>query len=218
MGSVVRIKSMGDRLRRRSGLHHFASIEGLKPRRRWQGLRLRWAAALSASVRMWRWWSNRFLRVLFPPVLLLIGCLAAVVYFSLAGLPLTLVRPNGFEVVPATHFALCDRPPHQDCVIDGDTFYLRNQSVRIADIDAPETHPPRCVSEGMLGARATTRLLRLLDMRTFELWPIDRDEDIYGRKLRKVVQDGRSVGGILVSEGLARKWTGRRMPWCDTAS
>ena len=50
-------------------------------------------------------------------------------------------------------FAMCGRPPHYNCVIDGDTFYLQNQSVRIADIDAPETHRSRCASEAALGAR-----------------------------------------------------------------
>jgi endonuclease YncB( thermonuclease family) len=41
-----------------------------------------------------------------------------------------------------------------------------------------------------------------------------RDEDRYGRKLRVLMQNGESLGGRLVREGLARPWTGRRMPWC----
>jgi micrococcal nuclease len=41
-----------------------------------------------------------------------------------------------------------------------------------------------------------------------------RDEDRYGRKLRVVVRDGRSIGDMLVAEGLARAWTGRREPRC----
>lgn len=41
-----------------------------------------------------------------------------------------------------------------------------------------------------------------------------RDEDRYGRKLHVLSRDGRSLGGILVSEGLARQWTGSRQPWC----
>ena len=42
----------------------------------------------------------------------------------------------------------------------------------------------------------------------------EQDEDRYGRKLRVVVRDGWSLGETLVSEGLARRWTGRRLPWC----
>ena len=36
--------------------------------------------------------------------------------------------------------------------------------------------------------------------------PFGRDEDRYGRKLRVVVRNGRSLGDQLVSEGLARTW------------
>ena len=42
-----------------------------------------------------------------------------------------------------------------------------------------------------------------------------RDEDQYGRKLRMVTRDGRSIGEVLVGEGLARRWEGSRRSWCD---
>jgi micrococcal nuclease len=29
-----------------------------------------------------------------------------------------------------------------------------------------------------------------------------------------VVRDGRSLGDTLIAEGLARRWSGQRMPWC----
>ena len=38
--------------------------------------------------------------------------------------------------------------------------------------------------------------------------PFGRNEDRYGRKLRVVVRNGRSLGDWLVSEGLARTWGG----------
>lgn len=41
-----------------------------------------------------------------------------------------------------------------------------------------------------------------------------RDKDKYGRKLRTLERGGRSLGGILVTEGLARKWVGYRRSWC----
>ena len=46
------------------------------------------------------------------------------------------------------------------------------------------------------------------------LQSIDRDEDSYGRKLRIVLVDGRSVGERLVDEGLARRYAGGRRSWC----
>jgi endonuclease YncB( thermonuclease family) len=99
-------------------------------------------------------------------------------------------------------------------VVDGDTFRAAGETIRIADIDTPETHPPRCAYEAKLGARATRRLQALLAQGPFELERIDRDTDRYGRKLRVVTRGGRSLGDVLVAEGLARTWTGRREPWC----
>jgi endonuclease YncB( thermonuclease family) len=101
-----------------------------------------------------------------------------------------------------------------DCAVDGDTIWLKGVKIRIADIDAPETHDPRCASEKDLGDRATTRLHDLLESGPITLKPVDRDEDVYGRKLRIVVVNGTSVGDMLVSDGLARKWDGHRHPWC----
>jgi micrococcal nuclease len=100
-------------------------------------------------------------------------------------------------------------------VIDGDTFDYGGTRVRIADIDTPEL-AGRCAEEVALAARATARLRTLLAAGPFELHPSGdgRDADIYGRKLRIVTRHGRSVGGQLVAEGLARIWTGRRQPWC----
>lgn len=102
-----------------------------------------------------------------------------------------------------------------NCVVDGDTLWTAGVKVRIADIDAPEIGKPQCASEKALGERATVRLIELVNSGPFAMqsWP-GRDEDRYGRKLRVLVQDGRSLGDILVSEGLARTWTGKRQPWC----
>lgn len=100
-------------------------------------------------------------------------------------------------------------------VIDGDTFDAAGTRIRVADIDAPEVHG-RCPYETDLAARATIRMRALLDAGPFDLDPLPggRDEDRYGRKLRIVTRGGRSLGNVLVEEGLARTWTGRREPWC----
>ncbi|HYN47113.1 MAG TPA: thermonuclease family protein [Allosphingosinicella sp.] len=99
-------------------------------------------------------------------------------------------------------------------VIDGDTFDYRNIRIRIADIDTPEVRG-QCAYERELAARATTRMRTLLVAGPFELRRTGtRDEDRYGRKLRIVTRGGESLGRILVAEGLAREWTGRREPWC----
>ncbi len=112
-------------------------------------------------------------------------------------------------------FQKCATGTRQACVVDGDTIWLGGQKIRIADIDTPEVSEPKCSSELALGNHATDRMLELINEGPFELrgWP-GRDTDRYGRKLRVLVRDGRSLGDILVSEGLARTWSGRREPWC----
>jgi micrococcal nuclease len=112
-------------------------------------------------------------------------------------------------------FTLCTDAGRTTCVVDGDTFWLAGEKIRIADIDTPEVSQPRCAAERQLGVRATNRLRVLLNAGPFELRTLPgRDEDRYGRKLRVVRRDGRSLGDQLVSEGLARTWSGRREPWC----
>ena len=111
-------------------------------------------------------------------------------------------------------FSLCHSGAGYDCVVDGDTIWLQGHKIRMADIDAPETHGPGCGEEQALGERATLRLQQLLNSGTISLGSYERDEDRYGRKLRLVLVDGANAGDILVSEGLARPYAGGRRPWC----
>ncbi|WP_234029458.1 thermonuclease family protein [Erythrobacter sp. THAF29] len=111
-------------------------------------------------------------------------------------------------------FAVCGMV-RRTCVIDGDTIWLEGVKIRIADIDTPEISQPRCDIEYDLGIRARDRLVVLLNQGEFSAVPIgNRDEDQYGRKLRVLMRDGRSIGDQLVAERLARTWSGRREPWC----
>ena len=111
-------------------------------------------------------------------------------------------------------FGFCHVGGGYNCVVDGDTIWLKGEKIRVADIDAPETHDYRCASEKELGDKATRRLHDLMESGPITLQPIDRDEDSYGRKLRIVLVNGESVGDTLVSEGLVRWYGGGRRPWC----
>ena len=118
------------------------------------------------------------------------------------------------QETPHHNFAVCGLV-RRTCVVDGDTIWLEGVKIRIADIDTPEISQPQCDAEYELGIRARDRLVILLNEGEFSLAPIgNRDEDQYGRKLRVIMRGGRSLGDQLVSEGLARTWTGRREPWC----
>jgi endonuclease YncB( thermonuclease family) len=121
------------------------------------------------------------------------------------------MQPGFYQPI---HFDRCYTGGGRNCVVDGDTFWIDGFKVRVADIDAPETHPPRCAHEADLGYRAAARLQELLNAGPIQMQSGSSDEDRYGRKLRIVVRDGKSLGMQLVSEGLARQWTGSRKPWC----
>ncbi|HEV7287660.1 thermonuclease family protein [Sphingomonas sp.] len=144
--------------------------------------------------------------------MLLVGIVGGLAW---AMLPAAAPAPTAPAPAPRTAFGFCHSGGGTNCVVDGDTFRLAGDKIRIADIDTPETHPARCPEEARLGAAATQRLHALLNSGALTLHPIDRDTDRYGRKLRRVEVNGRGVGDTLVAEGLARPYRGRRMGWCD---
>lgn len=111
-------------------------------------------------------------------------------------------------------FTLCDTGARTTCVVDGDTFWLNGEKVRIADINAPETSRPACHAEAARGAAATRRLIALLNQGPIALSAGARDRDRYGRLLRIVARNEQSLGEQLVAEGLAERWKGRRGNWC----
>ncbi|WP_205214893.1 thermonuclease family protein [Altererythrobacter sp. ZODW24] len=132
-------------------------------------------------------------------------------------LPFALLIPTpatgAAEEVNAT-FLACGAGKRITCVVDGDTFWLRGDKIRIADINTPETHRPGCAVEAALGAQAKRRLTQLLNAGPFALESGKRDTDRYGRLLRTVTRSGKSLGEVLVTEGLAERWNGRRRNWC----
>lgn len=115
----------------------------------------------------------------------------------------------------SAQFSFCGKSRRVNCVVDGDTFWFHAKKIRIADIDAPELSPPRCEIERAKGEAAKRRLLTLLNGGKFSIVSDGRDEDRYGRELRIVTRNGRSIGALLVEENLARRWDGGRRPWCN---
>jgi len=119
----------------------------------------------------------------------------------------------------ATSRATAAQAPASAKVADGDTVTIRGERIRIANIDTPEIHHAQCDAERRLALVAKRRLQSLLDSGRIVITRGDpkdgRQRDRYGRTLATISVDGRDVGDILVEEGLARQWAGRRSPWCD---
>jgi micrococcal nuclease len=82
-------------------------------------------------------------------------------------------------------------------VVDGDTIKSpAGVRYRLVGFDCPETFRAKCDEELALGL-AASRL------------------DKYGRTLATLTVNGRDVGEVLISEGLARAYKGRkRESWC----
>lgn len=139
-----------------------------------------------------------------------------------------LAKPEGLENAQAVPSApplvasssaplpICSGGKRHTCVVDGDTVWISGERIRLADIDAPELDGG-CARERDLAVRSARRLAELLS-RTYEIRrgdPADgRMQDRYGRTLAVIRVGGASVGTILVNEGLAQPWRGRKAQWC----
>lgn len=125
-------------------------------------------------------------------------------------------RPPAILLAAAVSLTACGEPYRNAYVIDGDTFDVAGERVRISNIDAPELGTSHCLAELDLALAAAFRLRELLR----DGFYLDREgTDAYGRTLAAVAMaDGlrSDVGEILIAEGLARRWTGIRRPWCDS--
>ena len=60
-------------------------------------------------------------------------------------------------------FVFCADSYRTNCVVNGDTFLVLDEKIRMADIDTPELSPPRCEAERIKGEAAKSRLLKLLN-------------------------------------------------------
>lgn len=109
---------------------------------------------------------------------------------------------------------------------DGDSITCDGTNMRdmgdgapdVSGYDTPETRQGRykCEQELALGKAATARMTELLA--TKGVYVIDSGEvDRFDRPLVWVkLADGRSIGGILIKEGHARRWTPNyKASWCS---
>lgn len=103
---------------------------------------------------------------------------------------------------------------YQFTVTDGDTVRVRGDAkgTRLVGFNTPETYKPQCARELELGKRATARLNELVATSNMDLVKVPcackpgtegTKACNYGRSCGVLRADGRDVGRILISEGLA---------------
>jgi len=105
-------------------------------------------------------------------------------------------------------------------VIDGDTFedLDTGDRYRLENIDTPETGSrARCGAERQLGDQATRQARTFItNARSLDVRRTGR-VDRYDRIIAFIQIDGRDLGEMMIAEGLARPWRGRREAWCDAS-
>ncbi|CAN7332906.1 excalibur calcium-binding domain-containing protein [Rhizobium sp. LjRoot254] len=108
-------------------------------------------------------------------------------------------------------------------IVDGDTIKIDGQTIRIVEIDTPESYQPRCEAELVKALDAKERLRQLLDSDEVTFKPTGRDR--YGRTLAKVFAGGTNVGKTLIAEGHALPYQpgaaaklNRLQAWCGPAA
>ena len=103
-------------------------------------------------------------------------------------------------------------------IIDGDTFVLDGERIRLEGPDAPELHKARCPNEKAVAVQATERLQELIG--TGPLLIERHGLDRFGRTLAFVYANGdgeHEVGDILIEERLAVEWKPGRAAWAERA-
>lgn len=109
--------------------------------------------------------------------------------------------------------------------VDGDTVKCDGQNLRpmgdgapyASGFDTPEIGwRARCPAEHRLGVRAFARMSDLLQTTGLIVIDSGRDDRFHRPLVWLMLPDGRSVGSVLIEEGLAAEWfPGYRAGWCE---
>lgn len=178
----------------------------------------------SLLAREGRWWARRFQRDFAFALALVVGFLI----FSMTGKVMSSFSVNtGTQL---TQTMTIGRPSF--AVTDGDTIQVTGEArgTRLVGFNTPETYKPKCDRERDLGNRATARLKEIVATSSVQLRKVacacapgteGTNRCNYGRSCGVLLADGRDVGQILISEGLAVAFICGRTgcpptprPWC----
>lgn len=114
--------------------------------------------------------------------------------------------------VSAAGFPICKGAHRVTCVVDGDTFWLKGEKIRLDGYDSPEMGEPKCARPAAGAVAARTALTELLNSGQVEL--DRRGTDRYGRTLARVNVDGLDIAKAMIGAGHGRRYTPGQKPWC----
>lgn len=108
-------------------------------------------------------------------------------------------------------FSICSSAKRVNCIVDGDTLWIKGEKIRLVEFDTPEVNG-RCSKEKQLADKATRKLQALLNSGG---WYFEGDgKDVYARSLGTLQKQGRNIADAMISSGLARPYHGRKTDWC----
>ncbi|CAN7444907.1 hypothetical protein LJR235_002853 [Pararhizobium sp. LjRoot235] len=100
----------------------------------------------------------------------------------------------------------------ENCVVDGGTFWYGRQKIQIADIQVPRIKQAKCDNERKFGSLAKRRLWEILNAGEVQLAAAGGKAGAQDTQV--TVGEGRSIGDMLVAEGLARHGADGKRGWC----
>lgn len=103
-------------------------------------------------------------------------------------------------------FAFCGRSGLNNCVADGNTFWLKGVRMKLAGIEVPQTDQARCLEERQRGFTAKVRLRDMLNAGGFQV--------ASAGGAATLSRSGVSFADQLMREGLARPAGARNQSWC----
>ena len=112
----------------------------------------------------------------------------------------------------AAGFPVCKGGHRVTCVVDGDTFWLKGEKIRVDGYDSPEMGEPKCARPAAGAVEARSALAALLSSGAVEL--DRRGKDRYGRTLARVTVDGVDITRTMIGAGHGRRYQRGQQDWC----
>lgn len=103
-------------------------------------------------------------------------------------------------------FAFCGRSGLNNCVADGNTFWMKGVKMHLSGIEVPNTEQARCLEERQKGFTAKVRLRDMLNAGGFQVASTGSSSTLS--------RGGVSFADQLVREGLARRTGSPAQSWC----
>jgi micrococcal nuclease len=128
----------------------------------------------------------------------------------------SIITGSDDDAPPPVHseqFLRCGIGDGSDCVVDGDTIRIDDETVNIAGIEAPKVVSAECDKEAQRGGEAIEKLLQLLNSGKVTKGANVVEAD--GQVRTKVLVNGTDVGTAMINAGAAREYGTVVGGWCS---